>query len=72
MAGEQRIAVVAVGIHRVAAVVKVAPRVVGKEFVLRGLRPAGIARGVAVVATNYFLEEDDVALGAAYRAASAE
>ena len=67
--GQQRIAVVAVGIDRIAAVGKVAPHTVGEEFVLRGLRPARVARGVAVVAAKHFLEEDDVGLGAAHRLA---
>lgn len=36
---------------------------------MRSLRPAGIARGVAVVAAEHFLKEDDVGLGAAHRLA---
>ncbi|MCY1177986.1 hypothetical protein D9M73_183170 [compost metagenome] len=64
--GQQRIAVVAVRVDRVAAVGKVAPHAVGEEFVLRGLRPAGVARGVAVVAAEHFLKEDNVGLGAAH------
>ncbi len=64
--GQQRIAVVAVGIDRVAAIGEVAPHAVGEEFVLRGLWPAGVARSVAVVATQHFLKEDNVGLCAAH------
>ncbi|MNC23499.1 hypothetical protein D3C75_715280 [compost metagenome] len=64
--GQQRIAVVAVRVDRVAAIGKVAPHAVGEEFVLRGLWPAGVARGVAVVAAEHFLKEDNVGLCAAH------
>ncbi|MNH12832.1 hypothetical protein D3C79_723850 [compost metagenome] len=67
--GQQRIAVVAIGVHGIAPIGKVGPHAVGEELVLRGLRPTGVARGVAVMAAEHFLEKYDVGLGAAHRLA---
>ena len=60
-ARQDRVAVVAVVVDRVAAVGEIAPHGVGEELVLRLDRPVvAVARGVAVVGALHFLQEHDV------------
>jgi len=64
---QQGVAVVAVGVYGIAAVGEVAPHAVSEKFVLGRLRPAGVARGMAIVAAEHLLQEHDVGLGTAHR-----
>ncbi|MNL01229.1 hypothetical protein D3C87_1216930 [compost metagenome] len=64
---QQRIAVVAVGIDRIAAIGEITPHAVGQKLVLRGLWPVVVARGVPIVFADDFLQKHQVRRGAAYR-----
>jgi hypothetical protein len=57
---QQRVAVVAVRVHRIAAVGMVGPHGVGQVLVLRLLGPVGVALGMQGVRAQHFLQEDDV------------
>lgn len=57
---QQRITVVAMGIHRVATVGVLRPDTVGEELVLRHARPVAVALGVALVGAVDFLKEHHV------------
>src|SRR5690606_32563616 len=66
---QQRIAVMAVRIHGVAAVGELRPHAVGEEFVLWRFGPVVDPRRVALVGPQYFLEEQQVGADGAYRIA---
>jgi hypothetical protein len=57
---QQRIAVVAARIDRVAAVGELGPDAVGQEFVVGRFGPVGDAAGVARVRAQHFLQEDEI------------
>lgn len=62
---EQRIPMVAAGIHRVLAIGIIVPDRVGEEFVLCDIGPVFVPGGVNLVFAQYFLEEDNVRRNAA-------
>ena len=57
---QNRVAVMAVLIHHVAAVGGVPPHIGSQELVLRLLRPGGVPAGMQVVYALDFLEKDQV------------
>ncbi|MCY1173492.1 hypothetical protein D9M73_136540 [compost metagenome] len=64
---QQRIAVIARRIHRVAAIGELRPQAVGKEFILRHRRPVGVAPGVLFVGAVDFLQKHHIGRHAAHR-----
>ncbi|MCY1434529.1 hypothetical protein D9M71_505910 [compost metagenome] len=64
---QQRIAVVAVGVDRIAAIGELRPHAVGEELVVRRRRPVPVALGVAVMVAQHFLEEYQVGFGGTHR-----
>src|SRR3546814_9375963 len=57
---QQRVAVMAFGIDRVAAIGEVLADRVGKKYVLRRLRPRWHAHRMGFVAAEHFLQEHEV------------
>jgi hypothetical protein len=60
VARQDRVSVMAVRIHGVAAISDLVPERVGDELVLRARRPFAIPQRMAVVRMQHFLEEQDV------------
>ncbi|MNF94499.1 hypothetical protein D3C84_772110 [compost metagenome] len=66
VAGQQGIAVMTIGVDRVASVGKVAPHAVGEKLVLRGRWPVVVARRVAIMLAQHLLQEHKVGGGTAH------
>ncbi|MNI62392.1 hypothetical protein D3C73_1177120 [compost metagenome] len=63
---QQRIAVIACRVHRIASVGELRPERVGEEFVLRHRRPIAVALGVMLVGAVDLLQEHHVGRHAAH------
>ena len=50
-------------VHGIAAVSELGPHAVGKEFILRGIRPGRVAQGMLLMAAMHFLQEHQVCAG---------
>ena len=64
---QQRIAVIARRVHRIAAIGELRPQAVGEEFVLRHRRPVGVAPGMLFVGAVDFLQKHHIGRHAAHR-----
>lgn len=64
---QQRVAVIALRVHRVAPIGELRPEAVGEEFVLRHRRPIVVALGVLFVGAMDFLQKHHVGGDAAHR-----
>ena len=65
--GQQGVAMVTIGVYRIAPVGEIAPHAVGQKLVLRGLRPIVETGRVPLVFTDDFLQEHQVRGSTAYR-----
>ena len=64
---QQRIAVIARRVHRIASVGELRPQRIGKEFVLRHCRPVAVAPGMMFVGAVDFLQKHHIGGYAAHR-----
>ena len=69
VAAENGVTVVAMLIHRVTAIGKVRPHLIGEELILRRCRPVGQTQGMLRIFSLHFLQENNIGVNTAQVAA---